>query len=176
MATQGTEAWTDVFIGIICRNIPVLAPEVIKLTFNLHDDVIKWKHFASYWPFVREIHRSPVNSPSQRPVTRSFDVFFDLRLNKQLSKQWWGWWFETLSHPLWRHCNVNVFKQVRCCVEVPTLLLQHWIQEHTCDAMITSLLRQNDVATFWRNNDVIFASRLRCGSVEIQTQGQTGCH
>ena len=25
--------------------------------------------------------------PSQRPVTRSFDVFFDLRLNKQLSKQ-----------------------------------------------------------------------------------------
>ena len=34
--------------------------------------------------------------PAQRPVTRSFDVFFDLRLNKRLSKQWWGWWFETL--------------------------------------------------------------------------------
>ena len=28
---------------------------------------------------------------TQRPVTRSFDVFFDLRLNKQLSKQSWGW-------------------------------------------------------------------------------------
>ena len=27
-----------------------------------HDDVIKWKHFARYWPFVRGIHRSPVNS------------------------------------------------------------------------------------------------------------------
>ena len=25
--------------------------------------------------------------PSQRPVTRSFDVFFDLRLKKRLSKQ-----------------------------------------------------------------------------------------
>ena len=25
--------------------------------------------------------------PSQKPVTRSFDVFFDLRLNKRLSKQ-----------------------------------------------------------------------------------------
>ena len=25
--------------------------------------------------------------PSQRPVTRSFDVFFDLRPNKRLSKQ-----------------------------------------------------------------------------------------
>ena len=29
----------------------------------LHDDVIKWKHFPRYWPSVREIHRSPVNSP-----------------------------------------------------------------------------------------------------------------
>ena len=29
----------------------------------LQDDVIKWKHFPSYWPFVRGIHRSPVNSP-----------------------------------------------------------------------------------------------------------------
>ena len=28
-----------------------------------HDDVIKWKHFPPYWPFVRRIHRSPVNSP-----------------------------------------------------------------------------------------------------------------
>ena len=41
----------------------------------------------------------------QRPVTRSFEVFFDLRLNKRLSKQSWGRWFETLSCPLWRHCN-----------------------------------------------------------------------
>ena len=31
---------------------------------------------------------SPVTGefPSQKPVTRSFDVFFDLRLNKRLSK------------------------------------------------------------------------------------------
>ena len=27
-----------------------------------HDDVIKWNHFPRYWPFVRGIHRSPVNS------------------------------------------------------------------------------------------------------------------
>ena len=38
---------------------------------------------------------SPVSGefPTQRPVTRSFDVFFDLHPNKRLSKQWWGWWF-----------------------------------------------------------------------------------
>ena len=28
----------------------------------LHGNVIKWKYFPRYWPFVRGIHRSPVNS------------------------------------------------------------------------------------------------------------------
>ena len=77
-----------------------------------HDDVIKWKHFPRYWPFVRGIHRWPVNSPHKwpvtrkiRPVTQRFDVFFDLCLNEQLSKQSWGWWLETPSRSLWRQCN-----------------------------------------------------------------------
>ena len=51
-----------------------------------HDDVIKWKHFPPYWPFVRGIHRSPLNYPhkgqwrgcflwsAQRPVTRMFSL------------------------------------------------------------------------------------------------------
>ena len=72
-----------------------------------HDDVIKWKHFPRYWPFVRGIHRSP--------VTRSFDIFFDLRLNKRLSKQSWCWWYETLSCPLWHHCNA-LGQNVKWCV------------------------------------------------------------
>ena len=49
----------------------------------------------------------PGEFTTQRPVTRSFDVFFDLRLNKRLSKQPWGWWFETPSWSLWRQCNAN---------------------------------------------------------------------
>ena len=48
------------------------------------------------WEFTGEF-------PSQRPVTRSFDVFFDL--NKRLSKQSWGWWFEPPFSSLWRHHN-----------------------------------------------------------------------
>ena len=32
-------------------------------SWSFHDDVIKWKHFPRYWPFVQGIHRSPVNSP-----------------------------------------------------------------------------------------------------------------
>ena len=69
-----------------------------------HDDVIKWKHFPRYWPFVR----SPVTGefPVQRPMTRSFDVFFDLPLNKRLRKHSKRRWFETPSSSLWRHGNV----------------------------------------------------------------------
>ena len=74
-------------------------------TVMIHDDVIKWKHFPRYWPFVRGIHRSPGNSHHKGPVTRSFDVFFDLRLNKRLSKHTCGWWFETPSRSLRRHCD-----------------------------------------------------------------------
>ena len=32
-------------------------------TIPLHDGVIKWKQFPLYWPFVRGIHRSSLNSP-----------------------------------------------------------------------------------------------------------------
>ena len=49
-----------------------------------HEDVIKWKRFPRYKPFVRGSHRW---IPHKKARTLSFDVFFDLRLNKRLSKQ-----------------------------------------------------------------------------------------
>ena len=68
-----------------------------------------WRHQIGKFSAVLGLceGNSPVPGefPAQRPVTRSFDVFFDLRLNKRLRKQSWGWWFETPSGPLWRHCN-----------------------------------------------------------------------
>ena len=73
-----------------------------------HDDVIKWKHFLCYWPFVRGIHQSPVNST---PVTQSFDGSFDLCFKKGFSKQLWGWWFETPPHS-WRHHNVKELRSL----------------------------------------------------------------
>ena len=55
----------------------------------------------------------PGEFPTQRPVTRSFDVFFHLSLNKRLSKQPWGWWFETPAWSLWRHRNGIVITILR---------------------------------------------------------------
>ena len=67
-----------------------------------------WRHQMETFSALLTIcaGNSPVTGefPAQRPVTRSFDVFFDLCLNKRLSKQSWGWWFETPSRSLWRHC------------------------------------------------------------------------
>ena len=40
------------------------------------DDVIKWKHFPRYWPFVRGIHRSPV--PGKRSVKWRGALMFSL--------------------------------------------------------------------------------------------------
>ena len=75
--------------------------------FGYHDDVIIWNYFPRYWPFVRGNPPVTVGFPSQRPMTRNFDVFFDLCLNKRFSKQSWSQWFETPWPSLWRHCNDN---------------------------------------------------------------------
>ena len=70
-----------------------------------YEDVMKWKHFPRSWPFVQGIHRSLVNSPHKGKCRGALMVIFYLGLNKRLSKYWWGWWFETPSRPLWRHCT-----------------------------------------------------------------------
>ena len=69
----------------------------------------RWRHQmeknSANWPFVRGIHRLPVNSPHKGQWRGA--LMFAL-LNKRLNKQSWGWWFETLSRPFWRHCNVVI--------------------------------------------------------------------
>ena len=49
-----------------CSLLTVLSRLLCSQTswvFLYHDDVIKWKLFPRYWPFVRGIHRLPVTSP-----------------------------------------------------------------------------------------------------------------
>ena len=76
-----------------------------------------WRHQMETFSALLAIcaGNSPVPGefPTQRPVTRSFDVYFDLRPNKRLSKQSWGWWFEALSCPLWRRRNVTKMHKIR---------------------------------------------------------------
>ena len=66
-----------------------------------HDDVIKWKHFPRYWPFVGGIHRWPENSPHKGKSHGALMI----SLIKRLSKPSRRWRFETPSRWLWRHRN-----------------------------------------------------------------------
>ena len=106
---------------------------VVRLAFpyngNPYTDIktslSRWRHqmetFSTLLVICAGISPLTCEFPAHRPVTASFDVFFDLRLYKRLSKQSWGWWFDTLSRPLWRHCNV---------VRRPTVSLFHWHSTH----------------------------------------------
>ena len=90
-----------------------------------YDDVIKWKHFPRYWPFVRGIHHSRWILHTKTSDAELW-CFFDMRLNKRLSKQPWGWWFETPpSWSLWRQCNENRKKRYEDLTELWGILLQN---------------------------------------------------
>ena len=95
------------FASACSRLGSLIAPQLAMMVGEMlltHDDVSNGNIYRVTGHLCGEF-TGPGEFPAQRPVTRTFDVFFDLRLNKRLSKQSWGWWFETLSRPLWRHCN-----------------------------------------------------------------------
>ena len=65
-------------VGDICEQVANCSRD--GNTTGKHDDVIKWKCLPRFWPFVRGIHRSPVNSPYKGQWRGGL-------LNKRLSKQ-----------------------------------------------------------------------------------------
>ena len=93
---------------------------VVFSIFVIHDDVIEWKHFPRYWPFVRGIHRPPVNSP-HKGQWRGDLMFFSIYA-------WMNGWVNRLViwdviALIWRHCNALVlfcisFIYVHPCVGV----------------------------------------------------------
>ena len=106
---QWTWGWV---VGCIVRLLAVLSLSLWgphRINVNSLSPSTWWRHqketFSTLLAICRGNSPVPDEFPAQRPVTRSFDVFFDLHLNNRLSKQLWDWWFETLSCPLWRHCN-----------------------------------------------------------------------
>ena len=72
-----------------------------------HDDIIKWRHFLHYWPFVRGIHRSPVNSPHKCLWCGTLIFSLIYAWTNDLINNWDVGAFETSSRSLWHHCNVN---------------------------------------------------------------------
>ena len=85
-----------------------------------HDDVIKWKHFPHYWPFVQGIHQSPVNSLHKAQWHGA--------LMFSLICAWINGWVNNgeagdLKHHH-AHCDVTVMEQGIC--EIGLMWLMSW--------------------------------------------------
>ena len=108
---KGKEAWLH-YLHTAVTSFPSAIPSTIHGDFCIGRF---WRFSLPWWrhqiePFSASLAlcagNSPVTGefPSQKPMTRSFDVFFDLRLNKQSRRQ-------SLETPplslswLRRHCN-----------------------------------------------------------------------
>ena len=84
-----------------CTDLTVQGVAAIEDIPPKHDDVIKWKHFPRYWPFMRGIHRSTVYSPHKGQWRRA--LMFSLicgRIN--------GWVNNGEDGDLRRHRSHNV--------------------------------------------------------------------
>ena len=155
---------------VIMREI---ASQITSLTIVysiVYSDADQRKHQSSAsLAFVRGIHRGPGNSPHKWTVTRKKFPFDDVIM------------FNVVAPSLL--AGSNEVERVALDVLCDQVMDFHWdyfnltypggsdyvsaavSHEHSHrkhDAIISSLWRQNDVATsFWRHNDVIFASCVR---------------
>ena len=60
---QRANIWKKNMVAQIVATFGIDGLAQVMVCGQIHDDAIKWRHFPRYWPFVRGIHRSPVNSP-----------------------------------------------------------------------------------------------------------------
>ena len=134
--------------SLIEYNLYILETRKLQKLAVKHDDVFKWKHFRVTGHLCGEFtdHRSISRTEAS---DAEFDAFFDLRLNKRLSKQWWCWWFETPSRPLWRHCY-------ELCTSCAHGKGRENTSKHGTNKNGT---RRRDPRYTWRNSNVVITSK-----------------
>ena len=112
--TRRINWWPDSLYGLEWRTV--------------HDDVIKWKHFRRYWPFVRGNHRSPLNSPhkGQWRGALMFSLIYAWKDGWVNNRR--RWWFERPTRSLWRHRNVMRSREGYFGVFFPNLFLVRHIK------------------------------------------------
>ena len=119
-----------------------------------HDDVIKWKHFPRYWPFVRGIHRSPRTKASDTKLW-----CFLIKKNDWVNNREAG---DLRRHrtdycnglnSLEMHCfrypqlNVSFTLGIDCWVLL-------WIRQNSRTDHILSLLRECQKIIYWTGQKV----------------------
>ena len=110
-------------------------------SWSNHDDVIKWKHFPRYWPFVRGIHRSPLNSPHKGQWRGA--LMFSLI---------WVWIKGWVNNR-----GAGNLRRYRANYDVIVLWLAHWSPRWVveCVCGILALLVLSLVSSLWSNSLMI---------------------
>ena len=132
---------------------------------GLHDDIIKWKHFPLYWPFVHGIHQSPVNS-----LTKAGDA--DLRCflwsvpEQTLNKQPRCLWVETPSCSLRSH--YDVFGVIEITLDDPTAV-PHQLKKWTVP------IKDNDMAVIDLRSAQVYCVAIFLVSQEVSLNFHRCC-
>ena len=107
---------------------------------NKHDDVIKWKRFPCYWPFVRGIHRPPHKGQWRGALMFSVDLCAWIK----------GWVNNGEAGDLRRLCvhyDVTLIKERWiCCDYEIRVVLTNW----DLDKMVTFLQTEFSSLLSWR--------------------------
>ena len=155
-------------------NVKLISFVTIFGIWAYHDDIIEWKHFPHYWPFVRGTHRSPVDSPhkGQWHGALMFSLIW------AWTNSWVNnWWFEMPSSSLWRHRYINyLWNGSQCQLIQPTpsqISVSTWYHNSVYffdkdviklikvlrymhyDYEDTNLLSITVVNSLWPNDDII---------------------
>ena len=96
-----------------------------------HDDAIKWKHFPRYWPFVRGIHRSPVNSPHESQWRGALMFLWFM--------PWINGWANNREAGVLRRQHAN-YDVIVCLYQCQWSNPNGWVSVHVSSHMMTSWL------------------------------------
>ena len=109
-----------------------------------HDDILKWKYFLHYWPFVRGIHQSLVDSPHKFQRCRAL-IF-------SLICAWTNGWV-----------NTGDAGDLRCYHAYYNITAMMWLQHPCYDIWLTNnICCSFIVITVWcRHSITTFIHKLR---------------
>ena len=111
----------------------------LTLGLDTHDDVIKWKHFSRYWPFVWGIHRSPVNFPHKSQWRGAWGL--------SLICTWTnGWVGNRDAGDLRRH---RAYYEVTVMNRRKPLFIMRFVSQDFSQSLAGAILVINMVASLW---------------------------
>ena len=94
--------------GCPSSNIDRQTATIISVLFaEIDDGVFKWKHFLRYWPYVRGIYRSSVDSPHKGQWRGAFKWCFLCSAPEQAFEQ-------TIEMPVISHAIVLIMTSLWC--------------------------------------------------------------